>query len=601
MKKFILLIIIQSLLLTSFAQKVSFKARSRTVVSVGERFELSYTLNNEGSNFKLGKINGFRVLSGPNPSHSSSVTIINGQISKSINQSYSYILQATKVGKYTIAPANITVKGKKYSSNAVQIEVVKGNNNTSNKQYQEQNTNKANFKKSDLYIRLIPSKKTVVKGEALSINIKLYTRLNLSDLQNPKFPEYTGFYSQEIESSQNISLKRENVNGVIYNTATLGKVLLYPQRSGDLKIEPAEIDAIIQQRIKNRRRSIFDDFFGSSYRNIRKRIRSNALTIHVKKLPANAPFGFSGTVGNFKIKAVANPQEVSTDDALTYKITISGLGNIKLIDKPQIEFPHDFDVWDPTIKNNIKNTAEGSRGSKTFEYIIQARHPGDFTIPSFAFSYFDVNTRKYKTIQTEAIPIKVKQGSKINTQVNTTNLSKEEVALIGKDIRYIKTNKILLKEKEKAFFGSLNYYLSFIAGILLFILVFFLKRKHLKEASNTVLVKNKKARKKAVKKLKTAKKKLEEQDSAAFYEEIHKALQGYISDKLDISISDFNMDKMLRSLKEKEIDETLITKLKELIDESEFVRFAPSQAQSVPEEVYKNAVQIISDLENKLK
>ena len=600
MKKFILLIIIQSLFLISFAQKISFKARSKTVVSVGERFQLSYTLNSKGNNFSLGKINGFRILSGPNPSSSTSVTVINGQVSQSINQSYSYILQAVKEGKYSISPASITVKGKKYTSNAIQIEVVKGNSNTQNNN-NNRTSNNTNIKNTDVYMRLIPSKQTVVKGEPLSIRIKFYTRLNLSDLQNPKFPEYTGFYSQEIESPQNISLQRENINGTIYNTAILGKVLLYPQRSGDLKINPAEIDAIIQQRIKNRRRSVFDDFFGSSYRNIRKHIRSNSLTIHVKKLPKNTPLSFSGTVGSFKIKASANPLEISTDDALTYKITISGLGNIKLIDNPKIEFPHDFDVWDPTIKNKIKNTAEGSQGSKTFEYIIQARHPGDFTIPAYSFSYFDIKSRKYKTIQTQAINIKVKQGSKTNTQVSTSNLSKEEVALIGQDIRYIKTNKIILKEKTKAFFGTVNYYLSFLGGILLFVLIFILKRKQLKNASNTRLIKNKKARKKATKKLKTAKKKLEEEDIAAFYEEIHKALQGYISDKLNINISDFNMEKMLETLNKKGIDDTLSAELKALINESEFVRFAPSQAQTKPQEIYKNAVQIISNLENKLK
>jgi hypothetical protein len=583
------------------AQKVTFTASSQNVVAVGEQFRLNYKLNNRGSNFQAPNLKGFRVLAGPNASNSSSISIVNGQMTKEISTTYSYVLQAVKEGKYKITPAKITVNDKTYNSNTLKIEVVKGgakaNQNTGNSQ-----NNQAGVSEKDLFIKISPNKRKVFLGEPIALTLKVYTRVDLADLQNAEFPEYKGFYSQDIKTPDNITLQRENINGVIYNTALLDKVLLYPQRTGKLKIESAKIDAIIRKKVQKRgRRNVFDDFFGGGYQQFRVPLKSKSITIDVKELPSNKPASFTGAVGSFTVNAEIDNTELKVNDALTFKIKISGKGNIKLIKDPELEFPHDFDVWEPKVNNKITNTTSGTKGSKIYEYVIQPRHPGNFTIPAFEFSYFDVNSKKYKTISTKTFDIKVGEGDGTSVVVNSGNYSKEDVELIGKDIRYIKTGDLHLSAKSEPFFGSLNYWLSYLIGILVFVIIFILRRKQIKDASDSVLMKNRKAKKEAIKRMKLAKTYLGKNQSEQFYEEIVKGIQGYLSDKLNIPLSELSLETAIVELQKKEVSTELLDKLKATIQECEFARYAPSQANQNLNEIYSASIKLISDFEDSIK
>ncbi len=598
MKRYLLVIIFFAVTMLSTAQKVTFQAISQQVVAVGEQFRLTYKLNKQGSGFQAPTMQGFQILAGPSTGNSSSISIVNGQMTKEISQTYTYVLQATKAGKLKISPAKINVNGKTYTSNSLNIEVVKQGTNTNST---NQNNNNGVDSK-DLYISIIPNKRTVFLGEPIALTLKVYTRLDLADLQNAEFPEYKGFYSQDIKTPDQISLQRENVNGVIYNTALLDKVLLYPQRTGKLKISPAKIDAIIRKKVQRRgRRSMMDDFFGGGYKQYRIALSSRPVTINVKELPANQPANYSGAVGSFKIASSVDNTEVKANDAFTYKIKISGSGNIKLIEDPKLDLPHDFDVWEPTISNKINNTSAGSRGSKTYEYVIQPRHPGQFTIPAYEFSYFDTQSKKYKTISTTPFNIKVGEGEAMANNTNAIAYSKEDVELIGKDIRYQKTGNLALAPKTEPFFGTLEYWLSYLLGIILFIIVFILKRKQIKEASNSVLMKNRKAKKEAIKRMKLANDYLKKNQTEQFYEEIIKGMQGYLSDKLNIPFADLTLDKALEELEKRQLSEELRIQLKEVIQECEFARFAPSQASKDLSQIYSTSVNLISAFENKIK
>ena len=595
MKKylFILLILISSISL--YAQKVSFTAISQKVVAVGEQFRLNYKLNNQGDQFQGPNLKGFRILAGPSASNSSNISIVNGQMTKSVNTTFTYVLQAVKEGKYSISAAKIRVSGKTYSSNALKIEVVKAS-------AKAKTNNESGISANDLFIKLIPNKRNVYLGEPISLTLKVYTRVDLADLQNADFPEYKGFYKQDIKTADNITLQRENVKGVIYNTALLDKVLLYPQKTGKLKIESAKIDAIVRKKVQGRgRRNVFDDFFGGGYQQFKVPIKSKSVYINVKALPKNKPSSFTGAVGSFSVSSEVDNTELEANDALTYKVKISGKGNIKLLKDPELDFPHDFDVWEPKVKNKISNTATGSKGSKTYEYVIQPRHPGEFTIPAFEFSYFDLSSKKYKTIRTKQFPIKVGKGDGAATVVNTTAYSKEDIAFIGKDIRYINIGDLGLDAKGLPFFGSLNYWLSYFGSILVFLIVFILRRKQIKDASDSVLVKNKKAKKEAVKRMKLAKEYMNQDKPEKFYEEIVKGTQGYLSDKLNISLSEFTLENAVLELQKRDVKEDLLLELKKLVQECEFARYAPSQSSQDLNNIYDSSLKLIGKFEDSIK
>ncbi len=584
------------------AQDIQFLAATKNMVAVGEQFRLVFSLNAKCSNFKAPSMESFAVLMGPSTSQSTSMQFINGQVSQSVSFSYTYILQATTEGKFTFDPAEAVINGKTYKSNAVTIEVVKGNANTQNNQNQNQNqaNNNATVSNDDIFVRVNLNKTNVYQGEQIVATISIYTKLNLVGFEDMKFPSFKGFWSDDIENPTQIQLKQEKYNGTIYNVGVLKKTLLTPQHSGDIVIEPYDLTCVVQQRVNRSRQSFFDDFFGN-YQNVRKKLTSPQVTVHVKSLPANKPAGFSGAVGNFSLQANLDRNDVKMNEAIAYSIKLSGNGNLKLADLPKIEFPSDFEQYDPKTTNNINASANGTSGSKTINYLLIPRHPGEYKIPSVSFSYFDVTSQTYKSLSTPDFSIHVDKDSGSTSASIVSEFSKEDVKFLGSDIHYIKTNKGELKKKGSYLISEPLFYMGYPLSLGLFLFIIFWRRKQIKRNADIASVKNRKANKVAQKRLQLSNRYLKENKKDEFYEEMTRALWGYLSDKLMIPVSDFSKEKASEELTLKGISPEIITELSSIIDTCEFARYSPVSDNSQMNEVYNNATELIGKLENNLR
>lgn len=581
-----------------WAANTKFTASAPNVVREGEHFRLTYSLEGKGNDFQPPTFDGFNVLSGPSTSTNSSVSIINGKMQQSYSYTFTYVLQAQKKGKYEIKPAKIKVDGKNIQSNAIVIEVVKGNppsNNQSGKKTQISNIDNKN-----LFVRVHVNKKNVYQGEELTAVIKIYSKVNLAGFEDINLPDFAGFWTQEIETPNQISLHRENVNGDIYNVGVLKKNLLYPQRSGEIVIEPVEIECIVRQQVKSQRRSFFDDFFGS-YKNVVVKTKSPKVKINVKPLPANKPESYEGAVGNLNFSADIDKTQTKTNDAVTLTVKLSGTGNIKLSDPPKIDFPPDFEVYDPKIKTNVKNTESGSRGSKTFEYLIIPRHSGKFRIPPIEFTYFNTSTKKFVTKSSKEFVIEVEKGNEEANKSVVSGYTKEDVKFIGKDIRFIKKGDIEYSKKGQYIVGTGKFYMAYIIPLLLLISILIIRRKRIAESRDVALMKNKKANKLSRKRLKKAAGYLKTGEKEPFYDEILKAMWGYLSDKLSIPVSELSRESAEEYMTGKGVDDDLVTRFLKVIDTCEFARYAPVGDDSAPENIFKEVQALLSSLDSKIK
>ncbi len=586
----------------SIAKNVTFKASAPRVVKVGEQFRISYSLNSKGKSFNGPNFNNFRVLSGPNVSSSSSVKIINGNMTQSVSYTYNYIVMASANGKFTIPPATVIVKNKKYQSNSINIEVVGSTtqSNTSSSGAQSASVNKSNINNKGLFVSVNVNKKTLYQGESLVAEIKVYTQKTLAGFEDIKLPPFTGFWSQDIESPQQIQLHRENVNGQIYEVGLFKKLLLFPQRSGNIIIDPFEITMITQQKVRST--NPFDDFFGGSYRRVPYKLASKPITIKVKPLPANKPADFNGAVGKFTMKAAVDKTGVKANEAVNLHIKISGNGNLKLIKPLKVDFPPDFDVYDPKTSLKTKASTNGVTGSIAFDYLIIPRYSGTYRIAPITFSYFDTKTKKYKTITSKEFEIFVEKGSGDAEMTSgvVQGLSKEDVKFIGKDIRFLKTG-FQLKKKEKTLFNSLVFYLAYAISALLFIIIIIVRRVQIKQNANQASVKNRKANRVSKKRLKKAAGFMKQNHDEKFYDEILKAVWGYLSDKLLIPVANLTKDNVSEILEQRKVDNESILSLIQLLDACEFARFAPASVTGGMEDIYKKTVKLISKLDQKIK
>ncbi len=584
------------------AQKVSFTAKAPRVVSVGEQFRFVYTVNAQGSNLNSGSFENFAVLSGPNTSQSTSMQIVNGKMTQSFEISYTFILQAKKEGKFTVTPGSINVEGKEYNSNQVTIQVVKGKAPSANNgRSGNANTPSGTVSSDDLFLRMLVSKREVRRGEPIVATLKLYTKINLSDLGGFKAPDFNGFWSESLQQATSLDFQRENVNGQVYNAAVIQQHVLIPERTGTLTIEPAELTAVAQIAVQRRRsRSLFDQMFGS-YQNVQKVLTSSTIKIAVNDLPPGAPAGYNGAVGNIKLNATLDPPETKTNEPVSLKITYSGTGNLKLIPDPNIKFPTDFEVYDPKVSNNYSAGASGFSGRKTYEYLLIPRHEGDFEIPAINFSVFDLESGKYKTLSAGPFPVHVEKGEGGEITAIDPGLYKEDVQVLGSDIRYIKTSDISLRQKDRPFFGSSTFHLSYAASLGLFALGLVLMRRQRQRSEDVVFMKNKKAGRMAQSRLKQAKTFLGQGDRNGFYKAVLDAQWGYISDKLNISQGKLNKENVRQSLVEKGIEENLVNQYLELMNRCEFAQFAPSGGEGELSGVYDKAADLIGKMEAAFK
>lgn len=593
-------------LLTNEAQDIKFTATAvPKVLRVGEQFQLVYEINKDVSELQIPELNDFQLLGGPSTSSSSSIQIINGKTARSSKYTYTYYLSAVKDGIYTIAPATAKIKKDTYKSNAVKIEVIKGKSSTSQttpstaSPAAKSSSNVDTHAGEDLFIRLLVDKKNAYIGEQIIAWIKIYSKINITQIDpNFKAPEFTGFYQQPFEIPPLRALERENVNGEIYGTGILRKIVLYPQKSGEIIIQPFDIDVAYQKQVKRKSRSIFDDFFGPTVQNVPVKLKSKAVKLNIKSLPASMPSSFTGAVGNFRMSASINKTQVKTNDAVTLKVNISGKGNIKLIDEMEFEFPPALETFKPIVKTKQDNVLEGSQ---SFEYTIIPRYAGDFKIGPIEFTYFNPSTRSYKILKSQEFNISVAKGEEDTTTVVISGLSKEDVKLLSSDIIFIKNKPFNFTPKNKFIFGSTRFYAMYLISLMLFLLIILFRRKRIKRNANIKLVKNRRANKFARKRLKKASGFMRQNNRKTFYDEVLKAMWGYLSDKLNIPIADLSKDTSREALIRNKINDNLMNKFYDIIDSCEYARYSPGDESSEMQKLYNDAIKTIIKLQQKLR
>ncbi len=597
----------------AYAEPVEFKASAPSVVATGEQFRLSYTINQKGSNLEIPTLEGFDLLMGPSTSQSSSFSIINGKATQSVSFTYTYILEGVKEGTYHIAPATILVDGKKYESNALTIQVVKGGGNSGSssggnrRERAVQPDATAAVNEENLFVRVDLSRRNLYLGESLVATIKVYSKVDLTNFGRSKFPAFDGFLSEEVPTPQRIELVRETYNGQIYNVGVIRKVLLFPQHAGDIVIEPFELECIVRQHLAGGGRSFFDDFFGN-YRDVRVVRRSKPITVQVKDVPQDRkPAGYSGAVGNITMATVLSADTVNPNDAMTYKVTFQGKGNLKLMQAPAVQFPLDFEAYDPKESRNINTTAQGMSGSVSFEYVLIPRYSGDYTIPAVRYSYFDPKSGTYKTILGKEYKIHVRKGAEKGQQAGmpsnaVQSFKKEDIRQVGSDIRYLKTGDLNLHETGVRFFGTLQYGLALLIPLLLFVAGMLFNRRRIKANADVVRVKNRAATKMARKRLKTASGAMKNHNSEQFHDEVLKALWGYMSYKLNIDRAELNRDNISEILERRQVGGDLIKGFIDLLDTCEYARYAPgSNSDEKMDQIYAQSIDIITKLDKSIK
>lgn len=587
--------------------KATLTADAPDVVVSGDQFRLTFTVNTQKvKDFRAPSITkGFDVLMGPSRSQQSSTQIINGKVSSSSSITYTYILMAGDAGTYTIPAASIEANGEKIFSNAVTIKVLPPDQSASGSKGSQKSSAQAGnqatsgrITSNDLFITATASKTTVHEQEAILLTYKVYTLVNLRQLFG-KMPDLKGFHTQEIELPQQKTFSLEHYKGRNYNTTVWSQYVLFPQQTGKLEIPSITFEGVVA--IQTVSDDPFDAFFnGGGYQEVKKKIVTPKLTINVQPLPAK-PANFSGGVGEFTLASSINAKDVKTNDAVTIKLTISGSGNMKLISTPEVKFPEDFEVYDPKVTNNFEASRAGLSGTQTIEYLAIPRHAGNFTIPPVEFTYFDMKSNSYKTLKTEAYNINVAKGQGNADQVIADFTNKENVKVLGQDIRFIKLGDTKLMPKGDVFFGTVGYYLWYIIPFVLFVglVVFF--RKQAAENANVAKVKTKKANKVATKRMKLAGKLLAENRKNEFYDEVLKALWGYISDKLSIPVSQLSKDNIEAELAKYGVADDVIKDFINALNECEFARYAPGDENEAMDKVYTTSVEAISKMENSIK
>ena len=564
------------------------------VVGANENFRLVFSITGDVTSFRGPEITDFEVLAGPSPSTISHTEIINGRRTDSKSTNYTYILLPKGEGKFTIPAASAEVGGKTYSSNPVGVEVVKAAPNTESATQGREGS----VSNDDIFLRMTVNKSRVVKGESLVLTIKLYTKVPISGFEDVRFPSFNGFWSQEVETPQNIDLsERENVNGTIYNSGLIRRYMLIPQQNGTLNIDPAEMMCLVQVRSsQGGSRSIFDSFF-DSFQNVRKRVSSGALKITVDPLPAGAPQSFSGGVGEFRMDARLSKDTLNANEALSMVIDISGSGNVNLLEAPKINFPADFETYDVKTTDNSK----GASGSKRFEYPLIPRSSGQFKIPAIEFSYYDISKKQYVTLKSKEFEVKVGlDGTGGGTSMQGTlplGVNRQAVRSISDDVRYIDVKQTGLKKGNQFFFASVTYLISLALIVILFFVMEKLLSKRIERNRDVAGVKNRRANKVARVKLKNAESLLKQELYTGFYEELHRALLGYVSDKLNLSVADLSKDNIRDELTKKRVKEDHINELLSLLDQCEYARYAPDPGGGEMDKNFTRAIKLISEME----
>lgn len=608
------------LTLSVLADDVRMSASAPSTVEVGDKFRVQFTVNTQAvSNFSAPDFKGFEVIYGPSTSTQSSFQIINGRTSQSSSVTYTFVLLATNAGNYNIGSASVQAEGKAVHSNSMKIKVLPAGQGGGSSQQQSQgyggggygsrpqsqqrpsqsSSSSGNISPKDLFMTATASRTNVYEQEAILVTYKIYSLVNLTQLDG-KLPTLDGFQIQEVPLPRNKEFGLEQYNGRNYRTVVWSQYVLFPQKSGKLTIPSITYEGVVV--VPNRAIDPIDAFFNGTGGaiEIKKKITTPALNINVSPLP-NKPEGFSGAVGQFTVSSSINGTEVTANDALTLKINVKGAGNMKLINTPVVEWPKDFETYDAKVADNFRLTTSGLQGSKSFEYLAVPRHPGKYTVPATKFVYFDTQTHSYKTLYTEPYTINVKKGKGGNAQsVNYSN-NQQNVAELAQDIRFIKLSEGRIVNPDDSFFGSWKYVSAYIASFVLFALFVALCHRQLKENANVAKSRGKKANKNASKRLKTANALLAKSQQNEFYDEVMRALWGYIADKLNMPQESLNKDNIQSELSAKQVPQEYTEQFIRTLNDCEFARYAPgADANATMGNVYQAAIDIISKIEDVL-
>ena len=601
--------------LSLWADEVVFKAQAPSQVIVGRPFQMTYTVNQRSRDLRAPEFTDFDVLSGPYTSTSSSTSFVNGRRTSSFEQTYTYMLMAKREGTFTIGPATIKVSGEQVQSNGVRITVLPEDqqtsaqgNSQSNQNTQSNQSSQSSASSENLFVRTIVSKTRVHEQEALLLTYKLYyAGVDVAQMTNNiKFPEYTGFLKQDIEQNE-IQTELEHYNGRNYQTAVLHQTVLYPQHSGDITIDPAYFEFVLRVQTRQQVRSIFDDFFGT-YTNVTKGVKAPGATIHVAALPGGKPAGFSGGVGKFSFTPSISQTEVQANEAVTIKIDISGAGNMKLLKTPAIDWPEGFEPYDPKVTNNFKTTTSGVSGTKSIEYLAIPRSAGEYTIPSIAFSYFDIDEKAYRTLRSPEYTIHVKRGagsaagSAVSGEEGNEGAvyyaQKEDIKQLGTDIRYIDTKQPKATGSNRSSVISYQYlWLWYVIPLLIAVVLLIVLRKQIREAADITRMRYKRANKVAQKRLKAASAALKANNKDLFYEEIERAAWTYLSDRLSIPTADLNKENITTILRQKGVSDELVKEVTDVLSTAEFARYAPATDHAM-DDLFEATTRLINHLED---
>ncbi len=595
----LIFLLLFSVVIVADAQDATFTTSvDRNRVAIGEQFEITFTLNGSGSgsNFRPPSFNDFLTLSGPN--QSTNMQFINGAMSASVT--YSYVLQPRAEGKFVIPPAFINHGGKQLQTQPITIEVTKGA--PQQKQQSKQSQQESDIGKQigdNLFLKVIVDKARVYQGEQITATYKIYTRVNVINYSMTKVPSLTGFWSEELDVPKQVQLSTEVVNGKQYRVGILKKAALFPQRSGTLTIDQMEVECVVQVQSRRRSNDLFDQFFGN-VTNVNYKVNNQPLNISVLPLlTTDVPEGFVGAVGKFSMEAWLDKRQTKTNEPVTLKVKISGRGNLKLLEAPIINVTSDIEKYDPKISDNVTKQDDQIAGSRTFEYLLIPRHPGDQKISSVQFAFFDIEKKSFVTLSSSEFILNVEKGSE-TAPTYAVGISKEDVKLLGEDIRFIKSETISLRREGDTFSGSPMFFVLSITPVIAFVgFIFYAKRRE-KLQGNLILVRNRKARKLAHRRLAEAKNFLDTKKKEEFYTEISRALWGYVTDKLGIPPSDLSVDFVRTTLESRSVPIEVINKLTSTIEVCEFARFAPATDVVQMDQAYQETVELISTIEEKL-
>ena len=587
------------------------------VVAVNEQFNVTFIIEGEKSpsDFQWSSGDDFQLVWGPQKGSSSSIQIINGKRSSSHQTTFTYILIPKATGTFQLPVATALLSGDRISSTQASIQVVSDgasssrssgqNGGKSSGGGQTSSTGSGEISSNDLFMRLSLSRTEVVIGEPITATLKIYQRANVVGFENAKFPTFNGFWSQETYVPNNIEFKRESLDDKIYNTAVLRTYVLIPQQPGTITIDPAELVCLVNIRTApSTSNSLFDSFFQDEYRTIRKRVTTPAVKVKVNPLPAGQPASFGGGVGNFGISARLTTDNLKTHDAASLVITVSGRGNVALLEEPKVNFPPDFEVYDTKTTENTDKSNGGTSGSKSFEYPFIPRSHGDFTIEPVEYSYYDVNAGKYVTLRTEPLHVKVAKGKGgDSTPVTTVNsgVERKDVKSLADDIRFIFTGKPGLSGSGSFFVGSVFFWILLALMILGATSVYLAFRKVAAMRADVAGTKNRRATKMAQKRLKLAGEYLDKNLYTAFYEELHKALIGFVSDKLNMDMSEISKDNIASALTEGGVSEEQTKAFTDLLDACEFARYSPDGGNEAMRSHYDAALKVISSIDSGLR